>query len=94
VSFASAKITSKGQVTLPARLRRELGLKPGDRIEFARNKDGRIEVLARTRTFAELKGMLPYEGPKLSDDDLVAIVDGARTDRAAEIAKRVPRAGK
>ena len=31
----SAKITSKGQITLPASLRKELGLKPGDRVEHA-----------------------------------------------------------
>jgi AbrB family looped-hinge helix DNA binding protein len=94
VPIASAKITSKGQVTLPAKLRRELGLKPGDRVEFERNESGQIEVVARTKSLADLKGMLPYDGPALSDDDLVAIVDDARAARAAELARQVPRARK
>ena len=29
-----SRMTSKGQVTVPAELRRELGLEPGDRVEF------------------------------------------------------------
>jgi len=29
-----ATITSKGQITLPVRIRRRLGLKPGDVLEF------------------------------------------------------------
>ena len=30
----STTVSSKGQVTIPVRIRRRLGLKPGDRIEF------------------------------------------------------------
>ena len=89
--IASAKITSKGQLTVPAKLRHELGLKPGDRVDFERNQNGRIEIVARTKTLAELKGMLPYNGPALTDDDLAAIVDGARAERAAEVARRISR---
>jgi antitoxin PrlF len=54
----SAKITSKGQITLPASLRKELGLKPGDRVDFERNKDGRIELVAKTRRFEDLRGII------------------------------------
>lgn len=36
-----AKITSKGQITLPARLRRALGVKPGDAVEFAFERPGK-----------------------------------------------------
>jgi AbrB family looped-hinge helix DNA binding protein len=36
-------VTSKGQVTIPAALRRRLGLKEGDRVEFV-EEDGRVTV--------------------------------------------------
>lgn len=35
-----AKVTSKGQVTIPAAIRRQLGLKPGDHLRFEPGKDG------------------------------------------------------
>lgn len=40
-------ITSKGQITLPAKLRKKLNLKPGDRLEF----DPDAPVLTAYRTF-------------------------------------------
>jgi antitoxin PrlF len=54
----SAKITSKGQITLPSKLRAELGLKPGDRVDFERNQDGKVELTAKTRTFKDLRGLI------------------------------------
>jgi AbrB family looped-hinge helix DNA binding protein len=35
-----AKVTSKGQVTIPVSIRRQLGLKPGDHLRFEPRKDG------------------------------------------------------
>jgi len=40
------KITSKGQVTIPKRIRDYLGLKPGSEVEFAFGGDGRIVLKA------------------------------------------------
>lgn len=36
----SAKVTSKGQITLPLALRRELGIHAGDRFRFESNRAG------------------------------------------------------
>jgi antitoxin PrlF len=41
-----AKLTSKGQVTIPKRLRKYLGLKPGSTVEFEVRAGG--EVLLKT----------------------------------------------
>ncbi len=38
------QITSKGQVTIPRVLREELGLVPGDRVDFVKSKEGDILV--------------------------------------------------
>ena len=35
-------VTSKGQVTLPKRLRDRLGIQPGSRVEFELAEDGRV----------------------------------------------------
>lgn len=39
-------ITQKGQVTMPAEIRRHLGVGPKDRIEYVVGDDGRVEVKA------------------------------------------------
>jgi AbrB family looped-hinge helix DNA binding protein len=37
-----AKISANGQITVPVEIRRELGLKSGDKILFSRNDNGEI----------------------------------------------------
>ena len=49
-------VTRKGQVTIPIALRRELGIREGDRVEFVRQEDGIrvIPVVSEEDRFAEL----------------------------------------
>jgi AbrB family looped-hinge helix DNA binding protein len=35
-----AKVTSKGQITVPVEIRKSLGIKPGDHLRFERQKGG------------------------------------------------------
>jgi len=51
---ASARLTSKGQVTLPKAVRESLGLRAGDSVIF-RVEDGRA-ILAKTPDFLDLAG--------------------------------------
>jgi len=53
----SAKVTSKGQITLPKAVRDALGLAPGDRVLFS-VQDGHA-ILARTPNLIELAGSVP-----------------------------------
>lgn len=53
----SAKVTSKGQVTLPKAVREALGVAPGDRLLF-RVVDGHA-LVARTPNLLELAGSIP-----------------------------------
>jgi antitoxin PrlF len=55
--MASATITSKGQVTIPATVRQALGLDAGDRIEFVEIDKGKFAIVPATRSIQELKGM-------------------------------------
>ena len=39
---AEAKVTSKGQITLPSRVRAQLKVGPGDSVVFVEGNDGKI----------------------------------------------------
>ncbi len=56
--MTTATITSKGQVTIPAPVRMDLHVGPGDRLEFVRISDGRYELIAATKDVSLLKGMI------------------------------------
>ena len=55
---SEAKITSKGQITVPLRIRKELGVKPGDSIVF--EKQGETVIVRPVRKespFAKYRGI-------------------------------------
>lgn len=55
--MTTATLTSKGQITIPADVRRVLNVQTGDRVEFVQIEPGRFEIVAATRSVRELKGM-------------------------------------
>jgi len=54
--MATSIISSKGQVTLPARMRRQLGLRPNDPVTI--ETVGDAIVIKRAADFFELRGFL------------------------------------
>jgi antitoxin PrlF len=54
----TAKITSKGKITIPAVVRAALGVKSGDRVRFVEVEQGRFELVASTHSVTALKGMV------------------------------------
>ena len=54
----SAKMTSKGQVTIPKEVRDRLGVHPGDRIAFELRPDGTARILPMSKTAADVSGIL------------------------------------
>lgn len=73
----TATVTSKGQVTLPAALRRSLNLKAGDKVTFERDTQGRVIMAARTGTLADLRGIIKFDRP-ISDKELEGWIAEAR----------------
>ncbi len=55
--MATATVTSKGQITIPAKVRAELGIEAGDKIEFVDMGQGQFAIVAATRSIKELKGI-------------------------------------
>ncbi|MDZ7808340.1 MAG: AbrB/MazE/SpoVT family DNA-binding domain-containing protein [Gracilimonas sp.] len=62
--MATATITSKGQVTIPKKIRDKLGLKPGDKVDFEVNDKGKLEVSTKTYSIMDTAGMLYRPGQK------------------------------
>jgi len=56
--MTTATITSKGQITIPANVRAELKVGPGDRVEFVKVSEGRWEVLAAVEDVSRLRGIV------------------------------------
>ena len=56
--MAAATLTSKGQITIPVKVRNALGLDAGDRIEFVEIEKGQFAIVPANRSVRELKGML------------------------------------
>jgi AbrB family looped-hinge helix DNA binding protein len=74
----SAKVTSKGQVTVPAEVRAALGLHEGSTIDFVPTPAGSYEIIVRRTSIKDLKGALrrPERPISLADMD-TAIAEAA-----------------
>ena len=56
--MSTATLTVKGQVTIPADVRKRMGLDAGDRIEFVELKDGQYLIMPAIDDVQSLKGLL------------------------------------
>jgi antitoxin PrlF len=72
--MATATISSKGQITIPAVVRTALGVDAGDRVEFVEIAPGRYEFIAATRSVTELKGMFGKAHQVVSIEEMNAAV--------------------
>lgn len=75
---AAAKLTSKGQVTVPKIVRDALGIKEGDQVVF--RVEGNRAVLARTPEFLALAGTIKVPAAKRNAtwDDVIRKTRGTR----------------
>jgi AbrB family looped-hinge helix DNA binding protein len=65
-----AFLTSKGQVTIPAEIRRSMKLKPRDRVVFTRLSDGTLMVRVKNKSVVDLIGILPKPKRKVRIEDM------------------------
>ena len=58
-------VTSKGQVTIPLKIRRYLGIKPKDRVRFTIGKDGSVSIIpTRSHVRAVFGSVEPLQQPE------------------------------
>ncbi len=72
--MSTSTLTSKGQTTVPKDVRRHLGLKPGDKIRFLVEEDGRVVVLPATLHLGDLRGSLPKPPKPVSVERMNAAI--------------------
>jgi len=73
----------RGRVVLPASLRRELGVRAGDRLILTTQDDGSVRLISARQLASELKGVFKDVAPERSwADELIAErrVEQARED--------------
>ncbi|MCM1188220.1 MAG: AbrB/MazE/SpoVT family DNA-binding domain-containing protein [bacterium] len=77
-----AKISANGQITVPAEIRRLLGLKSGDKVLFFQKSSGEV-VINNASSQAIYKAQRAFEGVAeqmgvYNDDDVQTLVDEVR----------------
>jgi antitoxin PrlF len=82
--MTTATVTSKGQITIPADVRRELNVGTGDRVEFVQIEPGRYEVVAATRSVRELRGLFGKAKRTVSIEEMNKSI----AERAASVGLR------
>ena len=83
-----AKISANGQITVPAEIRRLLGLKSGDKILFFQKPNGEV-VINNASAQAIYKAQKAFEGVAeqmgvYNEDDVQALVNEVRYGKGKE----------
>ena len=75
-----SKVTSKGQTTIPKKVRDEMSIKPGDTLRYV--VDGNVLLVFPVRPVSELFGSLKYDGPPKTLEEMEQGITEAVTERA------------
>ena len=82
-----AKITTKGQVTIPIAIRKKLGVKDGDKILFVEDGDNILIMNASMRALLEAQRAFQGVADQLgvqSEEDVVRMVKEIRAERSGQ----------
>ena len=75
-------LTSKGQTTIPKRVREHLKIGPGDKLDFVIESEGRVVIRPAKLDVRELKGLLKrHDGKILSIEDMKAAITRGASGR-------------
>lgn len=77
----TATMTSKGQLTVPAEVRERLGLHTGTRVDFVETPTGTYELRVKTGSVRDLVGLVHYDGPPQTVEEMDDGIAAAVADR-------------
>ena len=80
--MSEARMTSKGQITVPRDVRLKLNLKPGDRVLLIVEDDGAVRMRAANRDISSLIGILPPPKRKATLEEIEESIGRAAVARA------------
>ena len=90
--MTTALLTTKGQITTPAKVRASLGLVNGSRVEFVESVNGQFLIMAATKPVQALKGLLRKPNNLITIDvmnqTIAAAGAGARLKMGAGLKSR------
>ena len=78
-----AKVTTKGQVTIPISIRKRLGIKNGDKLLFIEKPDGVVMVNPTMMALEKIGKAFEGEAERLgleTEDDVVAMIKEIRKE--------------
>ena len=82
-----AKVTTKGQVTIPIAIRKRLGVKNGDKLLFLDRPDGVVLINPTMMALEKIGKAFEGEAERLgleSEDDVVAMIKEIRKEKLGE----------
>lgn len=79
--MSTAAMTTKGQITVPADVRADLRLRAGDRVSFEKADDGTYRIRPVKGDIMRLAGVLKYDGPPVSVEEMNEAVGQAAVER-------------
>lgn len=71
--MAGSVVSTKGQIVIPARIREELGVEAGSRVEFVKTEEGWL-IKPATLPVTVLKGVLRKPRKPVSIEDMNQII--------------------
>jgi len=86
--MAAVSVTSKGQVTIPKRVRQALGITPGSKVEFDLEGGGARLKLVKRQVGSRIEdgpAILDYRGPRIP---ITCMHGGLAMKKAAKRARR------
>ena len=81
----SATVTAKGQITIPVKVRKALGLTSGAQVDFYEVEPGEFVLRAKTGSIKDLEGCLAHLVPPGTPPMTIEEMDEAVLDQAAEL---------
>jgi len=81
-----ATVTTKGQLTIPKSVRDRMKIEPGDKLDVvALDDDSFVFRRVRRTTLEDLAGIVKYDGPPLSVEDMDSAIEEAVAEKHLRI---------
>jgi AbrB family looped-hinge helix DNA binding protein len=69
--MATSTVTSKGQITIPKKIREQLRLRTGDKVDFSIEQDGTVKLHPIARSVSEVFGAFAHKvSERLSETEI------------------------
>ena len=80
----TSTISSRGQTTIPVDIQKLLNVKPGDKIQYFVEADGRVSLVPKTLSVGDLKGILPKPKRTVSLEEMDEAIAESASARHTE----------